>query len=339
VRSSSAFTILGDRATHSRASDLILSVCVPYYGKPPQVVREAVSSAAEALPPNSELLVLPDGPAASEALDGTPLPPEAQIFRSDRQLGLVGNWNRCLDASHGELIHILHDDDAVDRDFYRAILNLRRRYPLAALYGTASASLEGKKGPTWCPQEPFFLEGSEAAAFLLADRYAVGGIAIVRQIVLSEGPFRPAFPDCPDEEAYLRFASVGGIAFSPRPLYRVRTHAQQARYASWEKSDFVSTFVRARVEGASRFGPTVAELATHSSAERVISIAISLALSGKGVTASQRIRDLGRALPRCRRWPRYWLARAAVTTPLAIQVLHLRRKYLLRRGVGTRKMR
>ncbi|MCH7578644.1 MAG: glycosyltransferase [Chloroflexi bacterium] len=120
---------------------LRLSVCIPCYVEPPEVLQTAIDSAAMQLPEESELLIFPNGPEALAATESVTIPEDARVIPSKELLSMAGNWNRCLGESRGELIHILHADDAVAPGFYQAVLELAARYPQAALYATGFGPL------------------------------------------------------------------------------------------------------------------------------------------------------------------------------------------------------
>jgi GT2 family glycosyltransferase len=48
--------------------------------------------------------------------------PDVQLLRFDERAVISMSFNRCLRVGSGEWIHLLHDDDAVDPDFYHAVL-------------------------------------------------------------------------------------------------------------------------------------------------------------------------------------------------------------------------
>lgn len=309
--------------------DPVLSVCIPSYRRPAAIVREAVESALRAMPDNAELLVLPSGPEACSEVRKIALPAEVRIEESTPELSFVENLNRCLNLSEGDLIHILHDDDAVAPDFYKAILGLHRRFPQAALYATGTMPLElkGETSASHSTHEPFFLQGDDAAAFILADeRYSVPSVVLTRRVIERQGLFRDDFAYSPDEEAYPRYAGDGGFAVDPRTLYRARTHSEQARVTASREPDFVASYLRSRVEGAASFTPAVRELALRSSARRVISASVSLTLNGEHVVALHQLDVLGEVVPSCRRWPRFWLSRGAGRFRLVRGVVGLRRQ-------------
>jgi glycosyltransferase involved in cell wall biosynthesis len=319
----------------------LLSVCIPVYRKPPETVQVAIDSAARQLPSGSELLLLPDGRSALDVVDQLRLPDGTRVVASEERLGLVGNWNRCLTSSDGSLVHILHDDDAVAPGFYDAILFLAHRYPEASLYATAARALRGEISTAGLDlmHHSFLLEGESAARFLLEEGdHNCGSVVLTRRAVEREGPFRSEFDYCPDEEAYLRYAAVGGLAVTPAPLYLGGTHPAQASYATWRRADFVQVFIASRVEGARFYGDAMMELAGQSSARGVISLAISLAAAGETRLALNRLDDLAEVYPPSRRWLRYRVARVVLRSRVLLRAFRFRRRLLSLRLQARRQL-
>ena len=315
-----------------RSVSLRLSVCIPCYVEPPEVLQTAIDSAAMQLPEEGELLIFPNGPEALAATESVTIPEDARVIPSKELLSMAGNWNRCLGESRGELIHILHADDAVAPGFYQAVLELAARYPQAALYATgcgplvegAPASMRTQAGETR------LLAGEAAGRFLLeGERHCCGSVVISRWAVRRQGPFRDRYLYGPDEEAYLRYAAAGDLAFETRHLYLERAHSKQNRTTAWLKDDFVATYMKGRGDGARLFGEAIAQVAKDSTARRVISVAVTLALLGDGASALRRLRDLAHAYPECSSWPRYRLAKFACEFRAARLAARLRRRYLL----------
>jgi len=315
-----------------RSVSVRLSVCIPCYLEPPEVLQAAIDSAAMQLPEESELLIFPNGPEALAAAENVTIPEIARVVPSKDRLSMVGNWNRCLGESRGELIHILHADDAVAPGFYQAVLRLAARYPQATLLATgfglldesAPASLRPHAGETW------LLAGEAAGRFLMeGERHCCGSVVIPRWTVRRQGPFRDRYLYGSDEEAYLRYAAAGGLAFETRRLYQERAHSKQTRIAAWLKEDFVANYLKGRTDGARLFGEVTIQVAKDSTARRVISVAMTLALRGDGASAMRRLRDLAHSYPECSSWPRYRLAKIACEFRAACLVARLRRRYLL----------
>lgn len=211
---------------------------------------------------------------------------------------MVGTWNECLQLTKGGLVHILHQDDLVDPLFYSAVLDARTKFPNAALIATGSrivASREPDSGrhlPSHAVQQrdrvtaARLLTGEVAARFLLGGgKHSCGSVVIVREKALSVGGFLPAYRPSPDEEAYLRFAHHGGIAFVAKPLYFERHHAEQARFQTWRDDDFTPSYFQARVEGARGYGSKVEAYARITSMRRVCSSMVTTAANGHRLRA------------------------------------------------------
>ena len=245
---------------------------------------------------------------------------------------MASSWNRCLSASRGALVHILHADDALAPGFYTTILSLAERHPQRSLYATGYGLLDDAPPTSGRTdgRDALLLTGEAAGRFILAgERHCCGSVVISRHVFQVSGGFRDEYPYGPDEEAYLRYAAAGGLAFYPRPLYRERKHAKQGRIGAWKNSDFVATYLAGRIDGARHFGDAVVRIAKHSTARRVISLAVTLALQGDGASGLRRLCDLAHCYPECSSWPRYRLAKIACQFRAALQAARLRRRYLL----------
>ena len=308
-------------------SPIALSICIPCYSSPREMVQESIESAAAQLPDGAELIVLPNGPDAIEVVGTLSLPPSARVEPSSDVLDLVSNWNRCLDAANGALIHFLHEDDAVAPGFYRAILSAAERFPDAAIYSTASQAYDAPlPSPEALNAEPALFEGLDAARFLLVDdRHSCGNIVLTRRVVEERGGFLQEYAYSVDEEAYLRYAAAGGIGFHPAPLYRNRVHPGQVRYASWLRPEFVREFVGGRIEGARAFGSEARALAERTSIDRIVSALVTVALAGYRDEAVAQLEELERFL-RPARSRRVRVAKAVCRSRAALALVRLRRR-------------
>jgi hypothetical protein len=300
-----------------------ISVCIPTAGKPFQIVQETADQVSLELDAIAELLVAPQGASGAATARQLHLPPRARVLEPLAAPGIPANWNRCIRESKGELIHLLHDDDLVEAGFYAAIQSLANFFPHAAFYAT------GSTGHRQLPRGPQAATGARAARLLLEDRFSCGSIVINRRILETSSVFDPAFPFCPDEEAYLRLAAQGGFAYDPRQLYRERSSPLQERRRSWHEPRFVDTYFEARTRGAMYFGEETVELARATTKRRVIGVALSVALAGDRQTAIHHLDRLLLLLPsRHRRGWRMRVARHAVVSNPFLRLVRLRRQLL-----------
>lgn len=64
--------------------------------------------------------------------------PRIRSVRNDRNLGLAGNWNRCLALAEARLVTLLHADDALHPGYVDAVVRAHARHPGAvAVYSRA----------------------------------------------------------------------------------------------------------------------------------------------------------------------------------------------------------
>ena len=94
-------------------SSPLVSICVPTYNGA-QYLEACLASAVAQTHPNVEILVVDDGSSDGTVsivrryADGDP---RVRLLQNRHRLGLVGNWNRCVDLARGEWLKFLFQDD------------------------------------------------------------------------------------------------------------------------------------------------------------------------------------------------------------------------------------
>ncbi len=58
--------------------------------------------------------------------------PRITYTRNPENLGLAGNWNRCLDLATTDLVVLLHADDELEPGYAAAVVDAHRRHPYAS---------------------------------------------------------------------------------------------------------------------------------------------------------------------------------------------------------------
>jgi glycosyltransferase involved in cell wall biosynthesis len=99
-----------------------LTIAIPFF-RGSQYLRQAIESVLRQSQPAWQLLVCDD---ASPEIDVRRLvlgyrDPRIRYVRNERNLGMVGNWNRCLDLAPTDLVTLLHADDQL-LDCYVAMM-------------------------------------------------------------------------------------------------------------------------------------------------------------------------------------------------------------------------
>lgn len=92
-----------------------VSIAIPTYSRA-ECLAEAVQSALAQSYPSFEVLISDDGTNPEvRAVGETAAMRDSRVryWRNEKNLGLAGNWNRCLDESRGEFVLIIGDDDRI----------------------------------------------------------------------------------------------------------------------------------------------------------------------------------------------------------------------------------
>jgi hypothetical protein len=110
-----------------------VSVCIPTYNYGRYVGRAVESVLAQGMG-DFELIVVDNA-----SIDETPdvlarfRDPRLRVHRNDSNLGLFGNFRRCLELTSGELVKFLAADDWLLPGYLSAAVALLRRHPTAAI--------------------------------------------------------------------------------------------------------------------------------------------------------------------------------------------------------------
>ena len=123
-------------------SDLpYLSIMIPTY-KRPQLLRKTLLSAInqicafpiEVVVVNNDSDILKEDPVFDIICEFADYP--VRYFRNQSNLGLYGNWNRCIQLARGDYLTILNDDDLLKPSFASTVIKLMIKNPDIAACGS-----------------------------------------------------------------------------------------------------------------------------------------------------------------------------------------------------------
>jgi len=158
-----------------------------------------------------------------------------QVVRNETRLGLVGNWNRCLEFCTGEYSLLFHQDDLLEPDMLRRSLEAFASHPNAGFVYSAYRCMdeEGRDLPPWATS-PFagitggipFIKGMLRENFICCP-----GVVVPRLVYEQVGRYDRRFAFSPDFEMWLRIASRYDVVCQPEIGVRYRLHTSQATEA------------------------------------------------------------------------------------------------------------
>jgi len=274
-------------------------IAIPVFATPPDLLNACLRSIAEARRDADQAYVVVDGPQSPE-LEQVIDRASGQGFEVVRQpwrIGLVANWNACLQLGSCTLVHVMHADDAIAPGFYDAVRiamsNDRVAVVAAGQSPGSHPAVRVSGGPAWSPPRAV-LHGADAANYLLSRLKPATGSFVLRRstIETAQGGFDPRFHYCPDEELFLRIIASGDLALVDPDLYAESNHDRQARRTAWHRPDCADVYYAARIEGAHAFGPSVVRSARRQTSRGLFSVGRFLCRAGDRQAALAIVRSI-----------------------------------------------
>ena len=121
------------------------TVAIPVFNRQDLVRRTLDSALAQTLP-GLEVLVVDNcsTDATWDTLQSYAADPRLRLVRNERNVGLFGNFNRCLSLARGEFLRFLCSDDRLAPDCLRAEVAVMDRHPEAAMLTTRARHVDEK---------------------------------------------------------------------------------------------------------------------------------------------------------------------------------------------------
>jgi len=208
------------------------SVMVPTFAPNARLLRVALESVlAQALPPEQmQITVVDDSIQPRVTTDLVrEIDPSGRIevVESDKRLGIAGNWNRAIELAHGELVHLLHQDDYVLPGFYDRMDHGFRRAPRAGMAFCRTRLVDDDGRPIrhnsrlrWFPG---LLRGW-LPVIATRQRVQTPSVVVRREIYETLGGYRPELCQALDWEMWVRIAAHHDVWYDPRSLAVYRRH-------------------------------------------------------------------------------------------------------------------
>lgn len=224
-----------------------LTVAIPFY-KGHAYLRAAIESVLRQTSPAWRLIVCDDGPEPSTR-EVVELFGDARIryLKNDRNLGMAGNWNRCLDAADTDLVNLLHNDDELLPNYVELMLRARREYPDAVAFFCRAKIINSAGRKTFSlvdyvkqfaqptPSDPVILHGEPALESLMRGNFIMCPTVCYRKSRLGGQRFSRDWHFALDLEFYTHLLlgdeTIVGV---PDTAYAYRRHGGNATAAYTE---------------------------------------------------------------------------------------------------------
>lgn len=167
--------------------------------------------------------------------------PQVTYVRNEKNLGITGNYARCIELASADLVMLLGCDDVLLPDYVARVLADHRHFPQADIIqpgvqvidssGTVSGSLADTVKRLTMPRtrSPRLLSGEDLAASLLRADWLYWPSLTFRREVLTRTPFRPGFPIIQDLALVIDVVVAGGcLLLDPYTCFAYRRHEESA---------------------------------------------------------------------------------------------------------------
>jgi GT2 family glycosyltransferase len=219
-----------------------LTIAIPFH-RGLDYLASAIESVLAQDRPDWTLEVFDDSGQNGEVgeLVGSYGDPRVAYHRNERNLGMVPNWNLCIDRAETDLVSLLHADDRLDPDYVAAMLELAERHPDAAAYfcdariidarGRRRFSFADATKRFFVPsgEREYVLRGQQAVRALMRGNFIMCPTLCFRKSVLGTERFSDSWEQVQDLEFTTRLLMQGkSLVGATRPVYAYRRHEESA---------------------------------------------------------------------------------------------------------------
>ncbi len=143
-------------------------------------------------------------------------------------LGISGNWNKCLEYARGKYIKFLCADDQFSPQLLEKFVNTIEQYPDVSLVTSYRQAFEGSTAIIKVPLSGWH-SGQEIINHTLNTYGWLGepSAVMIKKENLYVGPFRTDVTWLIDAEMWLRHLTAGNCYIIPEPLACIRIHGSQ----------------------------------------------------------------------------------------------------------------
>ena len=219
-----------------------LTFAIPFY-RGRDYLERAITSVLRQTEPSWRLIVSDDGGSEEGIVELVRSYRDERLsyHRNERNLGMVANWNRCLDLAETDLVNLLHADDELLEQYAALMTTAAQRYPqAAALFCAARVIGEDSQPRISLPDlykrllvfdrgDPLVLRGQDGLQALLRGDFIMCPTVCYRKSCLGPRRFSERWQMVQDLELFSRLLLEGEVLVGLAAAgYAYRRHAQNA---------------------------------------------------------------------------------------------------------------
>jgi glycosyltransferase involved in cell wall biosynthesis len=233
-----------------------VSILIPTYNGA-RYIEACLDSVLSQTYKDIEILVVDDGStdATFEILERYAANDQRiRLVRNEHNLGLVGNWNRCIELAQGEWIKFVFQDDWIEPECLEAMLDATKLNGSIVACQRNFAFGEGVSESTrqhylnFPTLSSLFSDtamiSAEAYSEAVMDHFAINFVGEPTAVMLHRSVFKkfklfnPRLIQLCDFEFWTRIAVHTGIAYVPQPLATFRVHKDSTSAKNVEQNNY-----------------------------------------------------------------------------------------------------
>lgn len=210
----------------------LVSICIPTYNRA-KMAGKAIDSALAQTYQNIEVVVVDNASTDDiESLIATYHDPRLKFNKNAKNLGLFGNFNRCIELARGKYVHILHSDDFIDQNFTKTCISFLEEHKDVAMTFSSTVIVDEMGNTLQLDQsrKSMIYPAPEGFRKILSTRGVVSCPTVVmRKNIYDEiGAFAGEFPYAADYYQWLKTALRHDIAYIAEATlyYRQGVHSE-----------------------------------------------------------------------------------------------------------------
>lgn len=227
----------------------LVSICIPVYNCE-RYIAEAINSALNQDYPNIEIIVIDNNSSDDSAkIADQFVPMGIKVFRNSNNIGMGGNWNKCLRKSNGEFIKILPADDFIASTCISEQLDAFRGEFDQISFVACSRRVVDQNGKYLLKRVNNDLKNnkinSKKEVLELIFKSATniigepGAVLLKRDAVINCGDFRESSGFLIDLDYWVRMLDFGNLLYIDRPIstFRINPGSDSVRIIDKQAAD------------------------------------------------------------------------------------------------------
>lgn len=213
----------------------LVSVCIPTFNRG-HLLRKAIQSVISQTFHDFEIVVVDDH--SQEDIESHTFfvnDNRIRYIRNSRNIGMVANFNKCIEVAEGKFVSILHTDDYIETAMLKRASNFLRSHVDVAMVYTAyylAHELSGrKKTMLKYPNDRIFTGTEHFESLIKHGNYiAFSSVMVRKEAYHHVGPFQISLPYTSDLEMWLRLSLHYPVAYLASPLVTWRFHSEMESF-------------------------------------------------------------------------------------------------------------